>query len=218
MTTSEVLVSFSGNRMSVRPKKQMEDIRKWITNTPSTSASGPRVSCQREDWPGSTPTPFMEWHRNRHFHTHATEEVLIAGFGTDACTRFRCKYLTFDIRNDCFKGGKYAKNVQEACFTILDTLRDVLTRAEIKISLLELMRVGPKFMIVDMITSALSKHLSQSERSAQQQRSAIDQQHWTLGCELLVTRHLNIQRVNSQSTSMCTQKKRHHCLDVIQRA
>ena len=63
--------------------------------------------------------------------------------------------------------GSYAANVREACFTVLDTLREVLTNAEISISLLELMRVGPKFMIIDMVTSAFYEDLKgQFTRSA----------------------------------------------------
>ena len=85
--------------------------------------------------------------------------MLLIGYGLHICTRFRHAYLTYGIRDDCFAKGGYAENVQEACLAILDTLRKVLTNAEIPTSLLELMRVGPKFMIIDMVTSAFYEDL-----------------------------------------------------------
>ena len=167
MDNDDVIGGFPGNRISVwGPEEEIKDLHECFTSTQSTHASGPRVDCHMEDWPSSTPTPVLERHSKRHFSNHATKEVLIIGYGANVCTQFRRAYLTLGIRDDCFKTGGYAKNVQEACFPILDTLREVLTNAGITISLLELMRVGPKFMVVDMVTSVFYGNLKQNERSA----------------------------------------------------
>ena len=145
----------------------MEKLIKWFEREADAQLNSPQVECHTEDWPGSTPTPILEEYDNRNFSRHATEEVLLIGYGLHTCTRFRHAYLTYNIRDDRFAKGSYADNVQEACLTVLDTLRKVLTNAEIPISLLELMRVGPKFMIIDMVTSALCEDLQgQFTRSA----------------------------------------------------
>ena len=164
MDNNDVLRGFSGVGMSFfGPVAEIEKLTEWFEQEVDTD---PLVECHTEDWPGSTPTPILEYGDNN-FNQHATEEVLFIGYGLHTCTRFRHTYLTRNIRDDCFAKGSYAENVQEACLTVLDTLRKVLTNAEIPISLLELMRVGPKFMIIDMATSALCEDSrGQATRSA----------------------------------------------------
>ena len=146
----------------LQSKKSMHGLKRKT----GTHVNGPTMECQTSDWPSSTPTPILNWRDNQTADLHATGEVLLIGYGSHACVKFRQTYLTYSIRDDCFAEEGYARNVQEACLTILDTLREVLTKSEIQISLIELMRVGPKFIIIDMVTSALYEDVQQDDRSA----------------------------------------------------
>jgi len=169
MNNDDIINKRNGNRISVQiPQQKIRVTDEWLNDTSNTS--GRLVKCQTEDWPGSTPNPILEI--CEHVSTHATEEVLVIGSGTSVGTQFRQVYLTHGIRDDRFaqdgvKTGGRTRNIQRACLTILDTLRKVLTGANIPVSLLELMRVGPKFMIIDMATSVFYRDL---ERGGQNKR------------------------------------------------
>jgi hypothetical protein len=127
MNNDDIIHTRNGNRVSVQVSHcEIKGMDEWLDG--ASNASGQRVECQTEDWPGSTPNPILE-SNNEHFSTHATKEVLVIGHGADIGTQFCQVYFTHGLRersqviHDDFETGRHTKIVQGACVTILDTLQ-----------------------------------------------------------------------------------------------
>ena len=92
---NDILQKTNGSAMSFfGPTAEIEEIREWIEERSGAHVNGPPMECQTDDWLGSTPTPILEWRSNRTVDLYATEEVLLIGYGSHVCVRFRHAYLT----------------------------------------------------------------------------------------------------------------------------